>query len=301
MSFKLFVYYCALCGAWAAFLAWALSQVSGINSLSADDVIHQLLKATLIGGVLGMLVASALGLVDAMLNAVGTQRFLRVGLCLGLGLMAGAVGGFVGQLFGSLSDYLVFVGWIIAGVLIGGIVAAYDILYATIKQEDLRAPLKKLLNGLIGGFVGGFLGGLPYTFLRGSLWFPNSGKAFSLVLLGACIGLLVGLAQVFLKEAWITVEAGFRPGRELLLTKDETLIGRAEGCDLGLFGDSSIDKKHARIILKNRRYYIEDNDSEDGTYLNDHRVKKATLLSDGDEIRVGSSVLRFGERQARDQ
>ena len=78
------------------------------------------------------------------------------------------------------------------------------------------------------------------------------------MLLGVCIGLLIGLAQVILKEAWIKVEAGFRAGRELMLTKDETTIGRAEGCDLGLFGDNTIEKLHARIVLKNNRYLLED-------------------------------------------
>ena len=43
----------------------------------------------------------------------------------------------------------------------------------------------------------------------------------------------IPLAQVVLKEAWIKVEAGFRPGREIMLSKDETLIGKAEGCDIG--------------------------------------------------------------------
>ncbi len=29
MSFKLFIYYCALCGGWAAFLSWGVAQGSG--------------------------------------------------------------------------------------------------------------------------------------------------------------------------------------------------------------------------------------------------------------------------------
>ena len=31
MSFKLFIYYCALCGGWAAFLAWGLVQWLGVG------------------------------------------------------------------------------------------------------------------------------------------------------------------------------------------------------------------------------------------------------------------------------
>ena len=33
MSFRLFIYYCALCGGWAAFLAWAVVQASGIRDV----------------------------------------------------------------------------------------------------------------------------------------------------------------------------------------------------------------------------------------------------------------------------
>ena len=31
-------------------------------------------------------------------------------------------------------------------------------------------------------------------------------------------------------------------GREIMLTKDETTIGRAESCDIGLFGDNAIER-----------------------------------------------------------
>jgi hypothetical protein len=299
MSFKLFVYYCALCGGWAAFLAWVVLFLTGISSQSPSTQVGLLFKATLTGGVLGTLVAAAIGLVDALLNAVGLQRFLRVGLCLLLGLVAGAVGGFVGQLLNSLLGFPIVIGWILAGVLIGATIGVFDILNAVLSGQDVRASLKKMLNGIYGGFLGGFVGGLPFSYLMGNPYLPHSSLTISLVILGICIGFLIGLAQMILKEAWITVEAGFRPGRELLLTKDETLIGRAEGCDLGLFGDNTIEKQHARIRLKNNRYVVEDNGTPAGTYVNDQAVRKPTPLKSGDLIRVGKSVLRFGERQKR--
>ena len=73
------------------------------------------------------------------------------------------------------------------------------------------------------------------------------------VALGMCIGLLIGLAQVILKEAWVRVEAGFRAGREMILSKPEVTIGRAESCDIGLFGDaksrSSTPASSSRAIV----------------------------------------------------
>src|SRR6202011_4335549 len=66
MSFKLFIYYCALCGGWAAFLCWAVAQGSGIRDIQSEYG-----RAALIAAVLGLLVAGGIGMVDAILNAVG--------------------------------------------------------------------------------------------------------------------------------------------------------------------------------------------------------------------------------------
>jgi hypothetical protein len=124
-------------------------------------------------------------------------------------------------------------------------------------------------------------------------------SAVGYVTVGACIGLFIGLAQYILKEAWLRVEAGFRPGREMILAKAEFTIGRAESCDLGLFGDASIERTHARIIRRGTRYVLADAGSLGGTFLNDQPVLQPTPLRSGDAIRVGKSVLRFGERAKR--
>jgi pSer/pThr/pTyr-binding forkhead associated (FHA) protein len=110
------------------------------------------------------------------------------------------------------------------------------------------------------------------------------------------VGLLAGAAQFITKEAWIQVESGFRPGREMVLEKAETTIGRAEFCDLGLFGDNSINPLHARIERQGESYFLTDAGSEGGTFLNNRRVTQSTRLHTGDLVRVGGSVLLFAER-----
>jgi predicted component of type VI protein secretion system len=119
------------------------------------------------------------------------------------------------------------------------------------------------------------------------------------VALGFCIGVLIGLAQVIFKEAWVRVEKGFRPGRELILTKPEVTIGRAEGCDIGLFGDPKIERLHARILHRDGAYLLADAGTPGGTFVNEEAVGPPVRLNSGDLIRVGSSVLRFGERQKK--
>jgi pSer/pThr/pTyr-binding forkhead associated (FHA) protein len=103
-----------------------------------------------------------------------------------------------------------------------------------------------------------------------------------------------------LKEAWLKVEEGFRAGRELMLSKEETTIGRAESCDLGLFGDNTIEKLHAKILIQNNRYVLAHAGEGGQTFLNDQPVSsKPVPLRAGDRIRIGKSVLQFGERQKR--
>jgi predicted component of type VI protein secretion system len=114
-----------------------------------------------------------------------------------------------------------------------------------------------------------------------------------------CIGLLIGLAQVILKEAWVRVEAGFRPGRELIVTKPITTVGKAESCDLGLFGGRGVEKLHARIVMQGSEYYVGDNQTPGGTFVNDQRVQGFQRLRSGDRIRVGDCVLLFRERARR--
>jgi hypothetical protein len=212
--------------------------------------------------------------------------------------VGGLIGGFLGEVLRG-GGFPVFIGWIITGVFIGASIGVFDLMKAGSAGEDLRMPLKKTLNGIYGGCLGGFLGGLPFGALMYNSYLPRSNLTIGLVILGMCIGLLIGLAQVILKEAWVKVEQGFRAGREVMMNKDELTVGKGESCDIGLFGDQGLDKLHARIIMKGNRFLLDDNGSAGGTYLNDERIDGPTPLKNGDLIRVGRSLLRFGERAKR--
>jgi pSer/pThr/pTyr-binding forkhead associated (FHA) protein len=107
---------------------------------------------------------------------------------------------------------------------------------------------------------------------------------------------MIGLAQVILKEAWLKVEQGFRAGRELILARPEITIGRAEICDVGLFGDAAVDLLHAIIQRQKNAHVIHDAGSTTGTFVNEERIEVPKVLHSGDVIRIGRSVLRFGER-----
>src|SRR5262245_55909327 len=96
MSFKLFVYYCALCGAWAALLAWLFVVGLGLQADAADKWVL-VRNSSLVGAVLGFLLGLAIGTLDALLNSVGGQRVVRPIVCLGIGLVGAALGACVGE------------------------------------------------------------------------------------------------------------------------------------------------------------------------------------------------------------
>src|SRR5262249_22890054 len=154
MSFKTFIYYCALCGGWAAFVAWCVVAGADVVALKAPY-----LKTPLIAGLLGLLVAAAVGAMDALLNAVGPQRFLRVLVCMAVGLVGGLAGGFLGEVAHSAVDLPGVIGWILVGMVIGASVGVFDLLRASANKQDMRVPRKKTLNGVLGGFLGGLVGG----------------------------------------------------------------------------------------------------------------------------------------------
>ena len=314
MSFRLFIYYCALCGGFGAFIGWALGRwlvVLPIEHVPTEA--ERILNTGLKGLLLGLGIAFLLGLLDALWNFSLSQFFsvlIRVITAVVIGSAGGLLGGIVGQWLVIKWDntVLVVLGWILTGLLIGVSLGVFDLLSALLRNQETRGPIRKMINGLIGGTAGGVLGGVFYAYLGGfwislfkdkpeeSVWSPSS---WGFVILGMCIGLLIALAQVFLKEAWLKVEAGFRKGREQILSKQSITIGRAERCDIGLFGDAQVEKIHCRIVRKGNDYILTDEGTASGTYVNDERVNGPRTLRSGDLIRLGRSILRFGERAKR--
>ncbi|MFO0964643.1 MAG: FHA domain-containing protein [Gemmataceae bacterium] len=304
MSFRLFIYYCGLCGGWAALVGWILGRLLAPGDSVGRDAV--------LGFSLGLMVAFGLGLVDSVWN-LGIRQFGRVSIRVLIGVLVGAVGGLLGGLLGHFLNwlsggFLFTLAWAFTGLLVGASIGSFEMLSAFITKREGRSARKKFVKCMMGGTIGGFLGGvlawlfrLAFASLLSSkneqwLWSPT---AWGFVALGAFIGLLVGMAQVLLKEAWIKVEAGFRPGREMILAKDDIVIGRSEGSDVALFGDSGVEKLHASINKIGDQYFIEDKGSAGGTLVNDRPLRGRAPLRSGDLIRVGRSVLRFYERQKR--
>ena len=106
------------------------------------------------------------------------------------------------------------------------------------------------------------------------------------------------------EHANLVIERGGAIGTEFPLASDESNIGRWDA-DNGIFPDVDLDshdpeakvsRKHARIVFRNSKYYLEDLGSTNGTFLNRGRrliPGSPHQIKEGDEIIVGKTFLRF--------
>jgi pSer/pThr/pTyr-binding forkhead associated (FHA) protein len=179
--------------------------------------------------------------------------------------------------------------WAIMGAMLG----------AGVGISTLRIP--NILKGAVGGWVGGLVGGLLFDPL-GNLLASGIGsqglasRFIGLCSIGLAIGLFIGLVQELTKAAWITVEQGRLKGRQYRVDAARVSMGRAEENPIGLFGDSSVQPRHAVIELKGATYTIRNLAVQEGTFVNGTRIETAAL-HDGDQIRIGGYELKFRLRQ----
>src|SRR5437762_11018728 len=90
MSFRLFIYYCALCGAWAALVGWALGRTLFRDQETDGD--NPIFAAGVKGLCLGLFVSLVLSGVDALWN-MSLARVFAVGSRVLAAVLVGSVGG----------------------------------------------------------------------------------------------------------------------------------------------------------------------------------------------------------------
>jgi DNA-binding winged helix-turn-helix (wHTH) protein len=70
-----------------------------------------------------------------------------------------------------------------------------------------------------------------------------------------------------------------------VMEEDSVVIGRGEEADLTL-DERQISRLHVRIYREGNKYFVEDLDSKNGTWLNGNQFKGVRQLTDGDEIHL---------------
>ncbi|HTK38136.1 MAG TPA: FHA domain-containing protein [Pyrinomonadaceae bacterium] len=89
---------------------------------------------------------------------------------------------------------------------------------------------------------------------------------------------------------------GSDPRPPVQLGQNTIWLGREPSCDITFnASDIMVSRKHAAIRLQDSGYVVEDNNSFNGTLVNEQRISAPTPLFDSDEIRlgIGGPVLRL--------
>ena len=94
--------------------------------------------------------------------------------------------------------------------------------------------------------------------------------------------------------ARLTIQNGPMTGRSYLFHQELTTIGRTNGNDLIISG-RTVSRRHARMWFDKGRWYIDDLQSANGTFVNNVRIQanSPVQLNDGDRINFGDEVVMF--------
>ncbi|MHB1457555.1 MAG: FHA domain-containing protein, partial [Armatimonadota bacterium] len=301
-------------GACSGLLAWILIDFNGFYQLppqgGASTFQELIREEAFVGIIFGSLVGLAMGLVNGI--GTGSASRLRRELLWGaaVGIMGGLLGLIIGQWFyGGLhhgidnySKYPVIGPVAFMGmVLVRGIGWGFIGLFIGLVQGIPSKSKKAAKHGAIGGLIGGLLGGMLFEIVPYIIppIMTNPGiisRGISMTITGASIGLFIGLIQNILKQAWIRVVAGRNEGKEFIISKTRTTIGRDELADIPLFGDMNISQLHAVIDSDiPGKYLLRDAGSTSGMAVNNQRVPEQALR-DGDIIQIGKMSLEFHEK-----
>lgn len=92
-------------------------------------------------------------------------------------------------------------------------------------------------------------------------------------------------------DATLTVLSDGGSGKTYRLHGTRTTIGRLPECDV-VIPDPGASRHHARIDVSNGEYVLTDLGATNGTLVNDAPIQEH-VLSDGDRITIGSTVIEF--------
>jgi pSer/pThr/pTyr-binding forkhead associated (FHA) protein len=308
-----------IAGAVAGLLAWMLTDLTGwFPFLKIQEVVKADSPLFLLYGALfGLMLGLMLGIVDAL--SLDSQRQMWTTLLWGsvIGFFGGAIGIWAGQnVYALLAPHgvavdegspVVFFQRLFARAIgyafVGAIVGA--------AQGASRRSVIIARQGAFGGFVGGVIGGMVFQIIATVLnQFPNVAvlsRLAALAATGALVGFFVGLVQNLFKQAWVRVVLGRNEGKEYLLAKPITTIGRSELSDIGLYGDP---QTHAVIesIPAQKRHRLRHVADAPGqgrggpyppTFINGQPVTAEQWLADGDTVQLGKRTLLFQEKATR--
>ncbi|MEM9492507.1 MAG: GGDEF domain-containing protein [Myxococcota bacterium] len=77
-----------------------------------------------------------------------------------------------------------------------------------------------------------------------------------------------------------------------LRTEQPTVLGRGSDCDIQVDRDS-VSRRHAKLYRRGNQWLVEDQDSTNGSYINDHPIQQPTQIRDSDFLKIGAAIFKF--------
>jgi hypothetical protein len=151
---------------------------------------------------------------------------------------------------------------------------------------------RKCLYGIIGGVIGAAIGGLvfdPITLVAG---IAGPSRCLGMGIMGVSTGVAIGLVESALKDRWLYVSGGPLAGKQFILYKPQTTIGRDQSNDIYLFKDPAIQPRHAVIDTRSGRALIT---ASAATFVSGQSITQRTLQS-GDTIQIGRYTFNYQEK-----
>ncbi len=285
--------------------SYAREEAIGHQFIFGGDVVEDI-KSAIVSAFLRTLALSAcfsimlggmLVLADEY-NSAPRRVMIRMGMAAGLGSLAGALAGVIAQfLFIAINIVTLGLGLIAArGIGWAAMGAGAAVCVGYVLGGIRRAKMSTL-----GGLIGGLAGGLLFDAISVAMSIGNHGavdgslsRFVGFILIGLVTGAAVSIVEDMVKQSWITVLRGPKEGRSFILTKSITTIGRNEMADIPLFGDLSIAKDHARLLLQDDGVFVQSAASTSVT-VNGAQTQYAQLKP-WDVIGVGGISLRFHQK-----
>ncbi len=308
------IFYLGLAGALGALSGWGIIEpFFDDGERTAGHLVAAMLFFPTIGGLIGLFIGAAEGIVSRNLAKGALGGVIGLGVGFAGGFLSAIVAGFVyglihiiGAISGLINPHEVqrvglrgtafllqvmarSMAWAAAGVTVG------------LGQGIAMKSSKMVWTGLLGGTLGGAIGGLFFDPVNRILAGPmldkyvEPSRAIGVMCVGLMAGMFVGLVEHFAKEAWLLMAAGPLAGKQFVLYKNPTTLGSSPKCDVYLFKDPEIEPRHAQIHKVGVHYELEDCGSAAGGYVNNIPIKRQRL-QDGDRIVLGKTVFQYSER-----
>lgn len=260
----------------------------------ATMMVNAVLQTLVLSAAFSVMLGGMLVLADEYSSPPKRVAF-RMGLVTAAGAVAGAIAGVVAQcLYVAINIATLGLGQIAArGIGWAAMGAGAGICVGYVLGGWKRARMS-----MLGGFVGGLAGGLVFDVVALVTEGGSASRFVGFILIGLATGAAVALVEDIAKRSWITVLNGPKEGRSFILTKPTTSIGRNELADIPLFGDASVAKQHACLMMQGNVVTLQ---GIGGAVAVNGAAARMTVLRPWDVVSVGQWSLRFHQKGSQPQ